>query len=51
MKIAHNASAEQFAAWAACLPQVTSQAAGSITVTVRGEVPLVSIPVVLEVRQ
>lgn len=51
LKISQGASAEQFAAWAACLPQVTSQAAGSITVTARGEVPLVSIPVVLEVRQ
>lgn len=48
--ISQSATAEQFAAWAAAQPQVTGQAVGSITVTARGDVPAINIPVTLEVR-
>lgn len=50
LRIAQAASADQFAAWGALMPQVTGQAAGSITITARGEVPTMNIPVELEVR-
>lgn len=51
IKISHSATAAQFLAWAQALPQVTAQADGSITITARGTVPNLDIPVVLEVRK
>lgn len=50
LAIAQTATAEQYDAWALCMPQVTAQALGSITITARGEVPTIDIPVTLEIR-
>lgn len=45
LRIAKNATTEQFIAWGAALPRITAQVVGSITVTIAGTVPTVDIPV------
>lgn len=50
IKIAQSATADQYAAWGAAQPQVTAQSIGGLTLTARGDVPTIDIPVVLEVR-
>lgn len=51
VKISQAAQSEQFLAWCRALPQVTAQAEGSITITCRGTVPEIDIPVMVEVRK
>ncbi len=50
LSIAQTATADQFTAWCAAMPQVTGQAIGSLTVTLRGTIPTTDMPVMLEVR-
>ena len=50
VRIAQSASDAQFEAWNKAQPRVVSQAVGSITIKITGDVPAVDIPVVLEVR-
>lgn len=50
LSISQSATEEQYEAWARCLPQVTAQSTGSITLTAWGEVPQMDIPVSLEIR-
>ena len=50
LSISQSATEEQYETWARCLPQVTAQSAGSITLTAWGEVPQIDIPVSLEIR-
>lgn len=50
LSLSQSATEEQYEAWARCLPQVTAQSAGSITLTAWGEVPQIDIPVSLEIR-
>ena len=45
LRIAQSATDEQFTAWGAAQPRVTSQADGSITVKLAGTVPTIDIPV------
>ena len=50
VRIAQSASDEQFEAWNKAQPRVISQAIGSITLKITGDVPTVDIPVIVEVR-
>lgn len=50
LNISQVATLAQYLAWGSAQLQVTSQAAGSITVTARGLIPTIDIPVYLEVR-
>lgn len=45
LRIAQSATDEQFTAWGAAQPRVTTQAAGTLTVKVAGTVPTIDIPV------
>ena len=45
LRIAQSATDEQFAAWGAAKPRVTTQAAGTLTVKAAGTVPTIDIPV------
>ena len=50
VKISQAATDEEFDAWMDSMMRVTAQSAGSITITARGDVPTIDIPVLLEVR-
>jgi hypothetical protein len=50
LRLSQAANADEYAAYAAARPQTTAQAAGSVTLTARGTVPAIDIPVILEVR-
>ena len=45
LRIAQSATDEQFSAWGAAQPRVTTQAAGTLTVKAAGTVPTIDIPV------
>lgn len=48
--IAQTATAEEYRVFSGAMLQVTAQAAGSVTLTARGSIPAIAIPVVLEIR-
>ena len=50
VRIAGSATDQEFAAWVYAMPRKTGQSQGSITIRLIGDVPVIDIPVEIEVR-